>query len=54
MNTKHLSIVAAAVAFVSTSVIADSVDVDYLHTGLGRNVSLHLNDSTTNVFAGQL
>ncbi len=54
MSIKHFGIIVATASMISTSALADSVDVDYVHTGLGRSVSLHLDGGTKNVFAGQL
>jgi len=54
MNTKRLALAAAAVSALTASALADSVDLQFIGTGLGRNVMVHLSGSSTYVFAGQL
>ncbi|MCA9290091.1 MAG: hypothetical protein KDA25_03120 [Phycisphaerales bacterium] len=56
MNTRRLTIVAAALSSlaVGSATLADTVDVNFVGVGLGRNVRIDLNSSAKNVFAGQL
>ena len=55
MSKKSSSIVAFAVfAGMAVGAAADTVNVKFLQTGLGRNVKITFGGNTTDVFAGQL
>ncbi len=54
MSTKRLFLAAAAISALTATASADSLDVDFVNIGLGRNVGVHLYGGNMNVFAGQL